>query len=221
MSQLLSQTARIAIVDDHAIVRYGYTQLINHQDNLVVCGVAANEQEGIELVKRERPDLTIVDLSLSEGHGIDLIKSILADNPKAKVLVVSAHDENLFAHRVLTAGSMGYVNKQEATNDLVEAIHSILNGELYFSPSVTQSFMRGRMGGNSTLNPDEVQSLTDRELQVFEQIGGGKTTRDIANSLFLSVKTVERYKENIKRKLAIENATQLVQRATQWCMTRD
>ncbi|MGV3484173.1 MAG: response regulator [Planctomycetaceae bacterium] len=219
MSQLLSRTARIAVVDDHAIVRYGYTQLINLQPNLIVCGVAADEEEGLELVKRESPDLTIVDLSLNQGHGLDLIKSILAHHPKSKILVVSAHNENLFAQRVLAAGALGYVNKQRATSDLIEAIQAILNGERYFSAPVAQTLTSGDVG-NRPAGAGEVQLLTDRELQVYEQIGCGKTTRDIADSLLLSIKTVERYKENIKKKLAIDNATQLVQRATHWVMNR-
>lgn len=212
--------ARIVVIDDHAIVRYGYTQLINHQDGLQVCGTAECEQAGIEIVRRELPDLVIVDLSLKDGHGLDLIDALRKQCREIKLLVISAHDENLYAERSLAAGASGYIQKQEATDRLIAGIRTILDGDLYFSSSVTQRLMRERAGSKRPTSGDAVESLTNRELQVFEWIGKGSGTREIANHLFLSIKTIERHKENIKKKLHLTTATQLVQRATQWVIDR-
>ena len=219
MNATLSQPARIVVIDDHAIVRYGYAQLINHQNDLEICGMADSEHDGVDLVKRERPDLAIVDLSLKAGHGIELIKSLVAMCPQLKILVISAHDESMYAERVLDAGAQGYINKQEATDHLVDGIRALLRDEVYFSQSVTKSLLCGR--GRSLTSDGGVHSLTSRELQVFERIGSGQSTRQIAETMDLSVKTVERYKENIKHKLRLDNATQLIQRATHWVLERD
>lgn len=210
--------SRIAVVDDHGIVRYGYAQLINQDPGLTVCGMAGDERSGLELLDKEKPDLAIIDLSLTDGDGMGLIKTIVVRLPKIKILVISAHDENLFAHRVLAAGAAGYINKQNAPENLLEGIHKILDGGVFFSDAVTQ-----RLQLNQKKNPDEqarhaLQALTNRELQVFEQIGNGLSTRQIAETMYLSIKTIERHKENIKQKLTIANATQLVQHATGWVL---
>ncbi len=220
MSKTLSGSARIVVVDDHGIVRFGCAQLINQDPLLEVCGMASSEQEGFEMIKRERPDLALVDLSLKNGDGIDLIKSLVTHVPATKILVISAHDESLFAHRVLAVGALGFVNKQEAPGNLTNAIHAILRGEFFFSESVTKHLIRDRLGNTKPNKVNGIERLTNRELQVFEQIGNGRSTRQIAEALFLSVKTIERHKENIKQKLGIQHATQLVQHATQWVLGR-
>lgn len=216
MSSPLSRPDRIAVVDDHAIVRYGYAQLIGQQPDLCVCDTVASEREALEMVERERPDLVIVDLSLNDGDGMELIKALVKRQAAIKILVISAHDESLFAPRVLAAGAMGYINKQGATEKLIDGIRSILNGEVFFSHPATQNLLRGRLHNAGLAEVDEMSRLTDRELQVFGEIGTGHSTRQIAEKLGLSVKTIERYKENIKLKLRLANATQLVQHATQW-----
>lgn len=220
MNNSLSPVARIVVVDDHGIVRFGYSQLINQEPSLQVCGMAVSEQEGRTIILRERPDLAIIDLSLKEGDGMDLVISIIKTLPNLKVLVVSAHDESLFAHRVLAAGARGYINKQEAPEQLIDGIQTLLRDEFYFSAAVTKNLIRGKLGGSRSQKLEGIESLTNRELQVFEQIGNGHCTRDIADAMYLSVKTIERHKENIKQKLNVSNSTQLVQRATQWVLQR-
>jgi DNA-binding NarL/FixJ family response regulator len=218
MNATLNKTWKIVVVDDHGIVRFGYSQLIRQELSLEVCGMAANEREGLEMIRRLHPDLAIVDLSLKEGDGMDLIQAAMKSCPKLKILVISAHDESLFAHRVLAAGARGYINKQEAPERLVEGIRNLLAGELYFSETVTKHLIRARLGNSKPSSLEGIASLTNRELQVFEQIGNGLSTRQIADAMYLSVKTIERYKENIKAKLGIQHATQLVQHATQWVL---
>ena len=215
-----SAIARIAVVDDHGIVCFGYSQLINQEPGMEVCGMAGTEQEGIELLKRESPDVAIVDLSLKEGDGMDLIKSAVKQNSSIKILVISAQDESLFAHRVLAAGAKGFINKQEAPAKLIDGIQAILSDEFFFSEAVTKHLIRDRLGNSKPLQLKGIESLSNRELQVFQQIGNGHSTKQIAESLYLSVKTIERHKENIKQKLNIAHATQLVQRATQWVLER-
>ncbi|TWT56063.1 response regulator transcription factor [Allorhodopirellula solitaria] len=221
MSETLRKVARIVVVDDHGIVRFGYAQLINQEPAMDVVGMAEGEREGLELIKREHPDLAIVDLSLDEGDGISLIRSIDSRKDGTKVLVISAHDEVLFAHRVLAAGGAGYINKREAPQKLIQGIETILHGGLYFSNALTDGLLRGRMGSPGTKSVEGIDSLSNRELQVFEQIGNGRSTRQIADAMYLSVKTIERHKENIKQKLGIEHAAQLAQHATSWVLGGD
>lgn len=218
MTTTLRTPARILIVDDHPIVRQGYSQLIGNHSDLVVCGSVPTEQEAMEQVDSTRPHLVIVDISLGDGSGIDLVKEIHARDPGLKLLVISAHDENLYAERALEAGAMGYVNKQEATDKLIDAIRRVLAGEVYLSDDMTSRVLRRQVArGKSTIDrSNAIDALTDRELQVFEQIGRGRTTKQIAELMELSAKTIERYKENIKRKLDLANATELIQQATRW-----
>lgn len=170
------------------------------------------------MIRQQHPDLAIVDLSLKEGDGMDLIQAAMKSYPKLKILVISAHDETLFAHRVLAAGARGYINKQEAPEQLIEGIRTLLAGELYFSEAVTKHLIRARLGNSKPSSLEGIASLSNRELQVFEQIGNGLSTRQIADAMYLSVKTIERHKENIRAKLGIQHATQLVQHATQWVL---
>jgi DNA-binding NarL/FixJ family response regulator len=209
---------RILIVDDHPIVRQGYAQLIGNQPDFEVCGVAASEQEALDEIARSHPHLAIVDISLKNSSGIELIETIHARHPDVKVLVASAHDENLFAERALEAGALGYINKQEATDRLIEGIRQVLDDEVFVSEEMTHRLLRNRVGDSKKPDLQPIQKLTNRELQVFEMIGHGETTQRIANRLGLSHKTIERYKENLKRKLNLANATELVQQATRWVL---
>ncbi len=220
MNRTIQTTARIVIVDDHGIVRYGYSQLINQQPAMEVCGTATAEQEGFELVRSAQPDLAIVDLSLRSGDGLDLVRSLAQHAQSVKTLVISAHDERLFAHRVLSAGARGFINKQEAPEKLIAGIQTILNGGFFFSEEVTRTLLHDRLGSSQPASRQGIESLTNRELQVYKQIGSGRSTREIADGLYLSVKTIERHKENIKRKLGLENATQLVCHATEWVLNQ-
>lgn len=216
-----TSTTRILIVDDHPIVRHGYEQLIGNQLDLTVCGFAVSEQEAIEQVRATEPHLAIVDITLKDGNGIELIKRLKSQRKKLKVLVISAHDENLYAERALEAGALGYINKQEATERLIDGIRQVLSDEVYVSVEITRRLLKRRVSGrHQKQDTPAIDILTDRELQVFELIGNGQNTKLISTQLHLSSKTIERYKENIKRKLGISNATELVQRATRWVLEK-
>ena len=210
-------STRILIVEDHPIVRQGYAQLIGGEPDLDVCGFAAGQQEAIEQIRALRPHLVIVDITLKEGYGLELVKQIHREHESLRVLVVSAHDEKLFAERVLLMGALGYVSKQEATEKLIEAIRCVLADEVYVSESIARRLLKRRVSGISHGHDvDPISSLSDRELEAFQLIGQGMTTSQIAKQMHVSSKTVERYKENIKQKVGLANATELLQRATQW-----
>jgi DNA-binding NarL/FixJ family response regulator len=211
-------TKRILIVDDHPMLREGLAMRISSQPDLKVCGEAASEEEGLVLVKQTNPDLVIVDIALKSGHGIDLIKQITAQHPKVKMLVVSGYDESLYAERSLRAGAMGYLNKQETNEKVIEAIRAVLNGQRYLSPKMTQRLVAQAVRGKDVTDIDPVRRLSDRELEVFQMIGQGKTTGAIARQLHLSVHTIDTHREKIRRKLGIRNSNELMQRAVQWVL---
>lgn len=213
-----SAKTRVAIVDDHPIVRSGYVQLLALEKDLEVCGEAGSMVEGLQLVDRESPDLLIVDLSLTEGSGLELCKQIKARQNGTKMLVVSMHDESLFAERVLRAGASGYVSKQVAVTTLVDAIRSVMDGRIYLSSQMTDRMLCRAVGNEGFTDEAPIHRLSDRELQVLEMIGQGVTTRQIAERLFLSPKTVESYRENLKAKLHLENSAELTRYAVQWVL---
>jgi DNA-binding NarL/FixJ family response regulator len=210
------QKYRIFIVDDHPIVRKGLSQLINQEADLVVCGEAPDAQSALELLKKLKPDLAIVDISLQGVDGIELIKNIRARYGNLPVLVVSMHDESLFAERALRVGARGYIMKQEAIEKMMEAIRRVLKGELYVSERVSAGIVKRFIDGKSesACSPEEL--LSDRELEVFQLVGQGFGTRQIAEQLHVSVKTVEAYRANIKEKLNLSSATELVKHAIHW-----
>jgi DNA-binding NarL/FixJ family response regulator len=214
------QKNRIFIVDDHPIVRKGLTQLINQEPELVVCGEAENAETALELLKKVKPDLAIVDISLRGIDGIELTKLIRARFENIPVLVVSMHDESLFAERALRAGARGYIMKQEAIEKMMEAIHKVLRGELYVSDRVSANIVKRFVDGKAegVSSPEEL--LSDREMEVFQLIGQGFGTRQIADQLHVSVKTVETYRANIKEKLNLKNATELMKHAVHWIEVR-
>lgn len=209
--------ARILIVDDHPLVREGLAARIGSRPELEVCGEAADVDEALRLLDLTRPELMIVDLSLRTGHGLDLIKKASQRDPPPRMLVLSAHDESLFAARALRAGALGYVNKQEAHKDVLEAIATVLRGERF----VSEKLMR-RLVGNAiatgTSKATGIESLSDRELEIFELIGRGKSTRNVADELKLSIHTIETHRENIRAKLSLRNGTELARAAVQWVL---
>lgn len=209
---------RIIIVDDHPIVRDGYALLLGAEEDLEVCGYAPNETSALALIRAQQPDLAIVDLMLDGSHGIALVGEIRKQFPSVKVLVVSAHDEKLFAQRSLRAGATGFLNKREASDGLIESIRKALAGEVVLSPTMTRMVLQAQVGNAKPLGTTPVESLSDRELHVFQLIGQGLATRIIAEQLYLSPRTVERYRENIKAKLNLKSATELVQYATTWVL---
>ena len=208
--------ARILIVDDHPVVRYGLTQLIQDEPDLAVCGEAADAGKALELVQTLKPDLVLIDISLKGAGGMELIKAIKTQNKWVKMLVHSMHDESLFAERALHAGALGYVNKEEAQDKIIEAIRQVLRGHIYLSGRMTERMMQRVMTGKGKIEESPISSLSDRELEVFELIGKGLSTREIADKLHLSVKTVETYRDHIKTKLGLDNNTELIRQAILW-----
>ena len=218
MSDAESLKMRVMIVDDHPIVREGYARLIDRQGDLKVSAEADGNVDAIRKIMDDPPDLVIVDISLKDGSGLELIKDIRVHHEEIKVLVVSMHDESLFAERAIRAGALGYVNKQQATERLIEAIRRVGEGKIYLSSYMTERMLCRSVGSTNYSDESPIDSLSDRELEVFQLIGQGETTRQIADTLHLSPKTVETYRENIKHKLNLENATELTQHAVQWVL---
>jgi DNA-binding NarL/FixJ family response regulator len=208
--------ARILIVDDHAIVRRGLAALLAEEPDLEICGEAADTAEALRQLALHGPDLVLVDITLKDGNGIDLIRQMRARDECTRMVVLSMHDESLFAERALRAGALGYVHKQEPAEKILDAIREVLGGGIYLSTSMTERVLRRTLttGGRPVALPAE--ALSDRELQVFELIGQGLTTRDIAGKLHLSIKTVETYREHIKAKLHLKNGAELGRHAAQW-----
>ncbi|MDB5311327.1 MAG: two component transcriptional regulator, LuxR family [Gemmataceae bacterium] len=211
--------ARVLIVDDHPAVREALAARIGRQPDLEVCGEADDMSEALRLVAATRPDVAIIDISLKTGNGIDLIKRIKDRNDGVRLLVWSMHGESLYAERALRAGALGYVNKDQATDTIVEAIRRVLEGKVYLSDAMAERMLHravgaGREGG--TRSP--LDALADRELEVFRLIGQGVKTAEIADRLHLSVKTVETYRDRIRQKLDLTDGTELAHYATQWVL---
>ena len=208
---------RILLVDDHPLVRRGIADVLNREKDLEVCGEAADVSEAMRELERTHPDLVLVDLTLKSGHGIELIEKIKASDPRVKTLVSSMHDETLFAERVLQAGAMGYLTKQEPPETLLGAIRQVLRGELYLSPRMTSRLLH-RVAAGGPSQEDPIKSLSNREIEVYEMIGQGLTIQQIAARLHLSPKTIETHREKIKQKLNLKNSTELNRRAVQWVL---
>jgi len=213
-----AKATRILIVDDHPIVRQGLRMTIEAESDLTICGEAEGMSQAMQLFLETAPDVVIVDISLENGSGIELVKELMSHNEDVRILVCSMHEESLFAVRALHAGAKGYINKEQATDKLVEAIRRVAAGRVYLSEQMTDRMLTRQVGAGDEPPQSAIESLSDRELEVFEQIGHGVTTRQIAEKLHLSPKTVETYRENIKHKLNLANATELTQHAVQWVL---
>lgn len=208
---------RIVIVEDHPIVSRGMAQLINFEEDICTVGEAETTFTAHEILERERPDLVLVDLSLKGGSGLELIKDIKKLYPKMMIIVVSLHDENVYAERVMRAGANGYIMKSEATESILTAIRQVLKGGIYLSPNM-QTKMLNKIVSGINNSVDTVDLLSDREFEVFEMVGKGITTKKTAMELNLSIKTIETYKSHIKTKLNIKGSTELIQFATEWSL---
>jgi DNA-binding NarL/FixJ family response regulator len=213
--------AKVIIVDDHPIVRQGLAELINHEQDLTVCGYAEDAHEALGIIKKTGPDMVIVDISLKETSGMELIKDIKAQYPNLPVLALSMHDESLYAERALRAGAKGYVMKAEATENVVTAIRKVLSGQIYVSDRMAAKMVRKLVGGGPQASASAIERLSDRELEVFCLIGQGIGTRQIAERLHLSVKTIETYRAHIKEKLDLADSSELLQYAIQWVSSQD
>jgi DNA-binding NarL/FixJ family response regulator len=213
----LSQPKRILIVDDHPSVRDGLSLRITLHADLEVCGEADSEDEAFTLVKQCAPDLVLVDISLKNGNGIELLKRIRSHDPAIKMLVVSGFQDSLYAERACRAGAMGYLNKQESNEKLIESIRTVLAGERFLNPTISRRLINQSLGTrDKTKSP--IENLTNRELEIFRMIGEGLTSGAIAERLFLSPYTIDSHRENIKRKLDISNAAELSRAAVQWLL---
>lgn len=211
-----SPKARILVVDDHPLLREGVSQLINRQPDLEVCGEADSVQTAFAAVERTKPNVILLDLRLGHGDTLELIKSIKARYPDVYILMLSQYDETTYVERTLRAGADGYVIKQEAAEEVLAAIRTVLAGEMYVSRKLAVLVLHKLLSKKNTTKGPTVESLTDRELQVFQLIGSGLTTRQIAAELRLSVKTIEAHREKIKSKLGLRNASELVHSAVTW-----
>jgi DNA-binding NarL/FixJ family response regulator len=207
---------RLLIVDDHPMMRQGLAQLINNEADLEVAWEADNARQALEIISSNNPHLVLADISLPDKSGLELIKDILALRSNASILVVSMHDETLYAERVLRGGARGYIMKQEGGKKLMDAIRHVLSGQIYVSEKMSAKILEIFSGRRNDSGASPVGRLSDREFEVFQLIGQGRGTREIAEHLHLSVKTIEVHRANIKEKLKIQTATDLVRYAVRW-----
>jgi DNA-binding NarL/FixJ family response regulator len=202
---------KVFVVDDHAIVREGLTLLINREADLAVCGAAEEMHSALKTIEALKPDILIVDISLNGPDGLDLLKIIRSKDPGLPVLILSMHDESIYAERALRAGANGYIMKQEATERVLVALRRILNREIYVSDRVANKMLQQYVGVSGAARRSPLEDLSDRELEVLRLIGEGLSTREIAENLHISVKTVETYQGHLKEKLGLKNSRELFQ----------
>ncbi len=215
-NQVKDNRAKVLLVDDHAVVRFGIAQLINRQTDMVVCGEEEDASKAMSAIGKLRPDLVIADISLKDSSGLELMRNIKAQFPGVAVLVVSVHDESIYAEIAFRAGALGYLMKEEALDKILTAIRRVLTGAIYVSDTLAAKMLQQQVRGQTDIHESPVKGLSDREMEVFQLIGQWKKTREIADELHLSIKTIEYYREQIKRKLNLKNAAELTQYATSW-----
>ena len=213
----ISKKNRVLIIDDHVMVREGVAEIIKHEPDLDVCGTATTANEGIEAVGRLKPDLVLVDITLPGKNGIEFIKDARSMQPNLRILVMSMHDESLYADRVLRAGGRGYIRKQEGGDKLIDAMRRVLQGQIVVSEKMTGKLLETFSGRKTMDSP--LEGLSDRELEVFQLIGQGKTMKEIGDELHLSPKTVEVHRARIREKLKIASAAELISYAARWSET--
>ncbi len=208
--------ARVLLVDDHPIVREGLSRVIDRELDLMVCGTATNSREALSAVAETKPDLAVVDVSLDGSHGIDLVRDLKSRHPGLHVIMLSMHDETLYAERALRAGAKGYVMKREPPQQLLQAMRKVLNGGLCFSEAITSTMLERVSRGQLRQAPLPMDRLSNRELEILERSGQGRTTRQIADELHVSMKTVQAHREHLKEKLQLADATSLTRYAVHW-----
>jgi DNA-binding NarL/FixJ family response regulator len=212
---------RVLIVDDHPIVRQGLRRLIDQEEDLSVCGEAETVRDARAAIKELNPDAIIVDISLKQGDGIELVRDARAHYPTLPILVLSMHDETIYAERMLSAGANGYIMKQAASEQFLVAVRRVLEGGIYVSEAVGNSMIQKFASGGSYISSNPIDRLSNRELQILHLIGKGSSTRETAEALNLSIKTVESHRQRIKRKLNLTTGAQLVQYAVNWFSGRE
>lgn len=212
---------RVVVVDDHPMLRERLTLMIEKEPDMTVCGEADNIHDAENLIVAERPDIAIVDITLKGSSGLELVKNLKAREIPTPVLILSMHDESLYADRALRSGARGYITKQEDSEEVMAAIRCVLSGKVYLSASHTATILNRITEHGPQASTPDIHLLADRELEVFQMIGQGRTTREIAELLHLGTKTVETYRERIKQKLGLKNAAALYHRAAQWVRSQE
>ena len=207
---------RLLIVDDHPIFRHGISQLIRQLREVTICGEAENAQSALEAMRRHTPDVFLMDISMPGKNGIELIKLMLAEQPRLVILVLSMHDESIYALRALRAGARGYVMKQQAMENVLDALRKVIDGGIYISPQFSEKLVFKVIQGSDSDLGTPVDKLSDRELEVLQLFGRSKSTREIADALHLSVKTIETHRAHIKEKLGFKDAEEMVKFAVEW-----
>jgi len=207
---------RVFVVDDHAVLRYGLSELISGCPDLEICGQAGSAEEALASIGSASPDLAILDITLPGMSGLELIKTLKEKCPAVQILVLSMHDETIYARRAVRAGARGYIMKQRAINEVVDAVRRILDGDLYLSQAMSRHVLEAAFRSDNPVAESPVTRLTDRELEVFRLIGQWKGATEIAQRLKLSIKTVETYQAKLKEKLGLKDSTQLLYQALRW-----
>jgi DNA-binding NarL/FixJ family response regulator len=213
--------ARVIVVDDHPLFRERLCQLINDEQDMEICGEAENAQPALQIIRETSPNLAIVDITLKTSSGLELVKNIRALSIGVPVLVLSMHDESLYAERALRAGAMGYITKSEEAAEVILAVRSVLAGKIYLSQEMTSTFLEGLTTRGVRVSPHSVDRLTDRELQVLDLIGRGRTSQEIGEVLKLGISTVDTYRARIKQKMNFRNAMELQHFAIRWLSERE
>jgi DNA-binding NarL/FixJ family response regulator len=216
-----SSKAKVFLVDDHPMVREHLSALLGREADLAICGEAADAPTALSRIEAFLPDLVIMDISLKNSNGLELLKNLKTLHPDLPVLVLSMHDESLYAARALRAGALGYITKEEASKKILLAVRKVLAGQVYLSDQMSDRMMKRMVGGHPEGTGSALEVLTDRELEVFQMIGRGMGTRRIAEELRIGVKTVESYRARIKDKLYLADGAQLVQQAVQWVQSSE
>ena len=220
-SKTESNKIKVLIVDDHPVVRDGLTSLINHESDLYVCGETGEARQALKLITELKPDVVIVDITLGDSDGIELTKDIKARYPRLPVIVLSMHDESIYAERVLHAGARAYLMKDAVSEKIITAIRTVLSGEVYVSDMMAKKLLRKLAGNHVDASSSPINDLTDREFEVFRWIGQGHKSSKIAQRMHLSIKTIETYHSRIKEKLDLANAAELLQYAIKWAGSSD
>ena len=213
---MTSKSLRVFIVDDHPLVRERLIAALQQQPDIQVCGQAEDARSALPAMNEAAPDVAIVDLSLKGSSGLDLIKDIAEQQPRVRVVVLSMHEEVFYAERALRAGARAYVMKRESTGHIVEAVRQVAEGRLYANPALLAKLTERMLGRSQSVNLDPVETLSDRELDVFRRLGAGRSTREIADELSVSIKTVQVYCARIKEKFGLASASELVREAVRW-----
>lgn len=215
-SETVARKSRVFIVDDHPLVREGLTNLINGQDDLIVCGEAKDSAQAINGVAKARPDVALIDISLENESGLELVKQLGSQFPQVALIILSMHDEVLYAERALRAGARGYVMKHETSKSVLASIRRVLGGGIYVSERIVNRMARRLASSRQPVTSSPVECLSDRELEIFRLLGQGRTTSQIAGDLNLSVKTVQAYCARAKEKFGVTSLTELLRAAIQW-----